>query len=310
MNDYYKRKVIMSKYKCIVWGTGIEYDLYINSIRYHELLGNVEILGVTSNQSIYQYLDGYKFISTDELLTLEFDLLIVASLSSFNTIKRDAISIGINEDKIINIKIFGLANLDINKYVQIKKSKLSIFSNNCWGGLTYNRLGLEFLSPFINMFESTTDYLKIINNPKEYLNFELEFARYNFDEKLKIQYPVFYLNDVILHFNHYTSTEHAVSKWRSRKNKISWDNIFVMMYTTNEEEVNKFIELPYKKKVCFVPFETSEESLINIHYKNNDELNNKPFWEIVNGLATGDYKYYDVFDLLLGSNNNSRIKLN
>ncbi|MEM5595549.1 hypothetical protein AAHB53_02925 [Niallia circulans] len=117
----------MSKYKCIVWGTGIEYDLYINSIRYHELLGNVEILGVTSNQSIYQYLDGYKFISTDELLTLEFDLLIVASLSSFNTIKRDAISIGINEDKIINIKIFGLANLDINKYVQIKNQSCPFF---------------------------------------------------------------------------------------------------------------------------------------------------------------------------------------
>ncbi len=114
------------------------------------------------------------------------------------------------------------------------------------------------------MFENTTRYLKIINNPKEYLNFEKKFAEYNYNEKLKIQYPVCYLDDVILHFNHYTSMEHAVSKWNSLKNKLNWDNIFVMMYTTNEEEANKFIELPYKNKVSFVLFETSEVSLINI----------------------------------------------
>ncbi|UQZ73451.1 hypothetical protein C2I17_02140 [Niallia circulans] len=125
----------MSKYKCVVWGTGMEYDLFIDSIRYQELLENVEVLGVTSNQSIYQNVNGYKFISTNELLTLEFDLLIVASLSSFNTIKRTVISLGIHEDKIKNIKIFGLPNLDINKYVQIKESKLSIFLNNCWAFL-------------------------------------------------------------------------------------------------------------------------------------------------------------------------------
>lgn len=58
--------------------------------------------------------------------------------------------------------------------------------------------------------------------------------------------------------------EHAVSKWNSLKNKLNWDNTFVMMYTTNEEGANKFIELPYKNKVSFVLFETSEVSLINI----------------------------------------------
>ncbi|MCW3795119.1 DUF1919 domain-containing protein [Paenibacillus sp. LS1] len=297
----------MSKYRCIIWGTGIDYDMYINSIKYQELIGDIEIVGITSNQSIYQKVDQFCFIPNHELGNIDFDILIIASRKFFKEIQKGAISLGIDNEKIVNIKIFSLPNFDINKYLEIKKSQISIFSNNCWGGLTYNQLGMENYSPFINMFENEMDYLKILSDPQKYLNYELEFERYIYSEVSKTEYPVCYLNDVRLHFNHYTSLEEAVEKWNSRKKRINWDNLFIMMHTENADVADRFVELPYRNKVCFVPFETSKESLLSIHYKNSNELKEFPFWSIVNGLATGNYKFYDILDLLLGIRNDKRI---
>lgn len=53
----------MSKYKCVVWGTGYDYEMHINALKYQELLGYIKVLGVTSNQPIYEKLDGYQFIT-------------------------------------------------------------------------------------------------------------------------------------------------------------------------------------------------------------------------------------------------------
>lgn len=39
--------------KCLIWGTGLVYSQYINAIRYHELLGEIEVIGVTSNLGAY-----------------------------------------------------------------------------------------------------------------------------------------------------------------------------------------------------------------------------------------------------------------
>jgi uncharacterized protein (DUF1919 family) len=297
----------LKKYKCIIWGTGIDYDININSIKYQELIGYIEIIGITSNQKIYEKIDNYCFIPKYELQNISFDILIIASSQHFKVIQEEALSIGINKEKIVTAKVFSLPNFDISKYIEIKRSKISIFSNNCWGGLTYNRLGMEFYSPFINMFEKDGDYLKILSNPQEYLSYELKHDKYLYSENLGIEYPVCYLNDVRLYFNHYSSLEEAVEKWNIRKKRINWDNLFIMMYTENPNEASRFVELPYRNKVCFVPFETSEESLLSIHYKNRSELKEIPFWSVVNGLATGNYKYYDIFDLLLGSKNNRRI---
>nr|WP_244159391.1 DUF1919 domain-containing protein [Paenibacillus polysaccharolyticus] len=157
------------------------------------------------------------------------------------------------------------------------------------------------------MFQSETDYLKILSDPQRYLNYELELDKFVYSDLLKAEYPVCYLNDVRLQFNHDTSLEDAIEKWNRRRKKINWDNLFIMMHTENANIADQFVELPYKNKVCFVPFETSKESLLTIHYKNMDELKEVPFWKVVNGLATGNYKFYDPLELLLGNKNEKRI---
>ncbi|SCY98065.1 hypothetical protein SAMN05720606_11482 [Paenibacillus polysaccharolyticus] len=125
----------MSKYRCIIWGTGIDYDTHINLIKYQELIGDIEIVGVTSNQAIYQKVDQIPFISKQDLRNIEFDLLIVASRKFFLEIQKEAVSLGMDHENVVNIKIFSLPNFNIDKYMHIQKSKISIFSNNCWGGL-------------------------------------------------------------------------------------------------------------------------------------------------------------------------------
>jgi uncharacterized protein (DUF1919 family) len=40
----------------------------------------------------------------------------------------------------------------------------SIISNNCWGTRTYQKYGLEYLSPFQSLFIFAPDYLKLISD--------------------------------------------------------------------------------------------------------------------------------------------------
>lgn len=78
----------------------------------------------------------------------------------------------------------------------------------------------------------------------------------------------------------------------------SWNNFFVMMFTEEQVEAERFLALPYQKKICFVPFESDEKELVRVDFRNHGCMADVPFWRIVNGMATGLYPYYDVVDLL------------
>ena len=39
-------------YRILVWGCGLYYDKYINSIRYQEIKGNIKIVGLTGKDKI------------------------------------------------------------------------------------------------------------------------------------------------------------------------------------------------------------------------------------------------------------------
>lgn len=98
------------------------------------------------------------------------------------------------------------------------------------------------------MYERIPDYLQILSNPKQYLSIEPKLERYEYDSALQREYPVGRVDDVELHFNHYFTFDEAINKWNSRVAKVNWNNLFVMMYTDDYEEANRFIDLPYVKK--------------------------------------------------------------
>lgn len=296
-------------YKCILWGLGQDYNKYINLIRYHVLQNNIEIVGVTSNASSYKKVDNYPFFKKKELVSKNFDIIIVTSTNNIDDIRNEAKKIGIGEKQIIDCKIFDIPNLNLKLYFDILQSDLTIFANNCWGGYVYHRLGMKFLSPFIDMYFLDYDYLKFLENPKTYLDKKLVLKEMRYNNNTNSYYPICYCDDILLYFLHYNSFDDAERKWNKRKKRINWNNIFVMMYTEDIKIAKKFSKLSYKNKICFVPFEMKEESLYYINYKDEKEMSDKRFSEIVNGIAQGKYICYDILDLLNGKIHSSRLNI-
>lgn len=289
------------KSKLLIWGTGREYDKYLNALRYQEVLGKVEILGITSGDGCYDFVDGYKYYNTIEAIKLGFDYLVIATArETYNEILKTVTEYGISEEKIIKISLFQLPEFDIEKYTRIRNKKVSIISNNCWGGYVSHRLEVPFNSPFVNMAISDDDYLKMLRRFNYYLELEPIFDSWEFHNRLQHHYPRFRLGDIRLECLHYKTKEELLKCWKRRVKRINYENLFVMMYTTSEEVLREFDKLPYQNKVCFVPFHTNIKSGYFIELYN--KLDNVPFWEVVTGSARGRYKIYDVLSLLSGEN--------
>jgi len=167
------------------------------------------------------------------------------------------------------------------KYIKKLQKRLinktfTLITNNCIGGVIYNRLGLKFLSPTINLWFKEEDYLTFIYNLKEFV----EQGELTEIEQTEYDYPVGKLSascgEIIIYFMHYKSFEEAKEKWIDRCKRIVWDNIYYIMELkpeTTQEQVNKFNNLPQEKKMiyslgmnCDSPYLVKVD--INMEYRN------------------------------------------
>ncbi len=145
----------------------------------------------------------------------------------------------------------------------LTSADFTIISNNCWGGFIYQSYGLAYNSPTIGLYFMAEDYIKFISNLRDYINSELTFINPNESRHLKTlknsenfgEYPIGLLKDIEIIFLHYTSEEEAYEKWNKRCNRINWDKLLVKFNDQNEctkEHLEKFDNLTYKNKVCFI----------------------------------------------------------
>lgn len=187
--------------------------------------------------------------------------------------------------------------LEDNRLKELKENTPTIIAPNCWGGLTYHHLGLEFCSPFINMWEKHDDYLKLLSNLKYYLDLEPKLKEM-YNGGLCDPYPIVTLGDVVIRMNHYKTFEEALECWERRKKRIKWDNIIVTLWDEDMTRIEKFMSLPYERKICFAPFKTGISGVIPVLYRQHENVRNKEFWEIMNNLAQYKYIYYDDLSLI------------
>lgn len=290
-------------YTAIIWGLGYDYHQYINCIKLQEMLGELELVGVTDADELYSCLDGYSFIPIGKIRPDKVDYIIVTSRRYFNEILTTAKRIGFVQDNIIQAKVFALPNFCFSDYIKLVKSHVSIIANNCWGGAISNSLGLPFRSPFINMFEHDDEYIKLLRDVKGYLQKKVVFERMDYTEVLQRYFPICTLGDIKLYFNHYVSMEEVNEKWYRRLARINWDNLFVMMYTDSREIAEMFDSLEHLKKICFVPFQCNLKSAYTLELAGKVNL---PLWEIVNKIAGNYLADYDLIELL----NSGTIKQN
>ena len=127
---------------------------------------------------------------------------------------------------------------------RMKNNNVSIISSNCIGGVMYHDLHLPFLSPTINLFFKPDSFLKYVERIKYYNEKEIE-------EVLgKEKYPVGKIEDIEIHFLHYSSFQKAKDDWNRRKKRINYENIVVIMTDweiRTKEMVESFGRIPYPK---------------------------------------------------------------
>ena len=280
----------------LIWGTGKVFNDTISAIMYHERRGNFKIKSVTSNDPDNYYIYNYNRVSKDNINTDNYDFVIImAEDEKFRNIKTEALKIGFKEEQLIMSRVIKHPLFDIEKYLDILKSKPTIFANMCFGGYLYHNMCLEFTSPLINMYFHDNDYIKFLKSPEYYLEQELKFHEWKYNNDLKIDFPVASCADILINFNHNNDFEVVKSDWERRKKRINRNNIIYMMHTNNPEIEEQFNNLPYKKKICFVPYETNKKYSLYVDVK--DEK--RTFARIINRIADGTFVYYNPFDLLL-----------
>lgn len=289
--------------RLLLWGIGQVYNSVINLLKCYENLGQIEIVGITAQELPgFRTLDGYALMRKEEIQSLDFDYLLVMSDNFYDEIVDNAVSrANVPRSKIVSYRILKIPGFDFQKYEFVKRQEINIVSNNCWGGIIYNTLNMECLSPFKNVSIASDDYIKIISNLKHYLAINpIWTGKTQMDANQNRAVPMLELDDVLVKCNHDLDAELAIQKWMRRRDKFNWNNILVEMYTDNpaiERAFGKASE-QYDKKICFVPYMSNESYTVTLPKMHGQTK----FYETVNDNAgTGKNAFaYDILEMLQG----------
>lgn len=140
------------------------------------------------------------------------------------------------------------------KAEQLTNPGVSILSMNCTGGILYHELGLQFLSPTINLYMQAEDFIRFCEQLEDYLAIDTMTECNDSAIVGDRTYPVAWLGDIKLFLVHYASVAEAQDAWNRRKKRLARDNIAVI--TTDRDGMtdalkDRFEKLPYQK-VMFV----------------------------------------------------------
>lgn len=289
------RRAIERPYKVIIWGCGNTYNFFSDDIQREAENGRIEIIGFTGSNTIVHSIDGYRFIQKKDLCNTSFDYIIAAVLQdSYPDICNEAKGYGISREQFIRADVFGLYGFNFERYLKLRINPVSIISKNCFGGILYNHLDLPFTSPTINMWFTTEDFIRFCNDLPRYLEIEPEIDYMQYEPFLKFYYPVVALDNVRIHFNHYSTFGEGNEKWNERRAKINFNNILVVMWAEDDETLEGFQNIPYRK-VCFTPYKTDIKDTYYLPVEIGKEM-----WEMTNNSAIGSLPSIDRLKLMLG----------
>ncbi len=140
---------------------------------------------------------------------------------------------------------------------KLKTKDFSIIGNDCIVGGIYHKFGLQFSTPTVGLFFFSQDYIKFLENLEYYVNLPLKFkeiSKYLKANELRkmIPYPIGILDDVEIHFLHYSNKKEAKDKWNRRTKRIIFDNLFIV-YSDGEgfreEFLDRYEKLPFANKI-------------------------------------------------------------
>lgn len=162
--------------------------------------------------------------------------------------------------KKIRLKVNKIGSKRRNK--KIKNKDITILSNNCWAGITYQYLNLRFNSPTIGLYFMAEEYIDFLENLDECITGKIEFISYEqskykdylIERQLKNMIIGKLNNKIEVFFLHYKTIEEAKEKWEKRCKRIDKNNMIVKFNDQNNcslELLNRFEKLSFKNKICF-----------------------------------------------------------
>ncbi|MFZ7260235.1 DUF1919 domain-containing protein [Avibacterium avium] len=173
----------------------------------------------------------------------------------------------------------------------LKNKGMSVLASNCNGAFMLHDLGQPFNSPFVNLYLEPQDFIRYLQRIEYYQQQPLKFVENN-DKP----YPVAYLDDIKIHFVHYTNAQQAQEKWQQRSQRIDFDNLFIIMTDRDgctEQDLNDFDALPYKNKVVFThkPYPEIRSAFYIQGFEKQNSLSDLFAYSNLLGK-----RYYDQFD--------------
>lgn len=145
----------------------------------------------------------------------------------------------------------------LKKRARLQTCDFTMISSNCVG-MIYRDLGLQYRTPTVNLAISMRDMVKLAQDLRGYMAQELVEL-----SPLEDAIPRALLGDIPINFVHYASFEEGKRKWDERKQRLHWDNLFVMGTEREDcdyEALQRFDRLPYPHKAVLTRVEYLEFS--------------------------------------------------
>ena len=161
--------------------------------------------------------------------------------------------------KKLQIQINKIGSKKRNKL--LKRNNITIISNNCFAGITYEYLNLPFSSPTIGLYFFAQEYIKFIYNIKHYINCSLkplDICNSKYKKELislKQENVILgVLDDIEIVFLHYKTFNEAKEKWERRCKRVNYESIIYKFNDQNlctKKELDLFDKFNAKNKICF-----------------------------------------------------------
>lgn len=178
---------------------------------------------------------------------------------------------------------------------RLHNHNFTIITDTCIGGVIYHELGLPFLSPTINLWMENIDFYKFVNNLKHYMSVDLRFVPSTDCT------PMAYCDDILIHFNHYKTEEEASAKWYERRNRINYDNLFIITsdrsylgQNVSAEDINSLKNIPCKGRLVFTVKDVPNCDYL-IHY-DRDPYGDYVKTYMLDKTWLGTWKWEHMFD--------------
>ncbi len=177
---------------------------------------------------------------------------------------------------------------------RLKNRDISILCNNCVGAVISHDLGLQFRSPFVNLWLCPKDYIKFCENIAYYKSCELNFIS---PHEKEVEYPVAKLDDIYIYFQHYQTEDEARDSWNNRKARTNSNNMCCLLIERDgctKEDLIRFSRLPYPKaSLVHIPMPDVNDTYYIRGFEHGREVGNSIDYKRNHFFGR---RYYDDFD--------------